>query len=381
MSYKIPLYSKSPEYSGLPEFYDFAKGCKIKIDKKQYYDFSVIGASACILGYADKYVNKQVIKCIKNGSFSSLNSRYMEKLTNLLLGMHQNYDTVRYCKGGGEALDLALMLAREKFECSNIVIYQVGYNGWKVKNTFYDYEKIIYHFENINKITTQSNRPDIIMFELIRHEFPKPEVINKLKEWQKQGTILIIDEVTTGFRFLCGGVHTLYNLEPDIIVYAKGTSNGYPMACLIGKNRIMESDLWISSTYWSDSIGFVASYYTIKKLKHCTYKLLVKLGKSVMKIWEVCAKKYKLKIKIGEVPNIASFEFLGHDSLYYKTLFIEEMQRQGILALDQFYPTFSHNAASIGAYAKACDKAFAFVKQNLTFPENKIINKLKVLNK
>ena len=371
--YKIPLYSKDPAITGLPEFYDSAKGCKIKIGKKQYYDFSVIGASACILGYADRYVNKQVIKCIKNGSFSSLNSRYMDKLTNLLLGMHQNYDTVRYCKGGGEALDLAMMLV---IKSGLEEIIQVGYNGWKIKNY-----KYISHLDNINQITKTRTRPDIIIFELLRHEYPNHKAIDKLKEWQNQGTILILDEVTTGFRFICGGIHKMYDLEPDIIVYAKGISNGYPMACLIGKEKIMESDLWISSTYWSDSIGFVAAYYTIKKLKHCNYKLLVKLGQSVRKIWQACAKSSGIKIKTGEVSNIANFDFDYKNKLELKSLFIQEMKNYGILALDQFYPTFSHNARSIGAYARACNKTFATIRKFLNGEINYNIKMLKELNK
>ncbi len=381
--YKIPLYSKNPDFTGLPLEYDSAKGCKIKIGNKTYYDFSVIGASACILGYADKYVNQKVIKCIKDGSFSSLNSIYINKVTNLLLGMHQNMDTIRYCKGGGEALDLALMLAIEKQTYKSFIM-QIGYNGWIIKNKLNDFsdDYQIDHKDNIKYILNSDYRPAILIFELIRHEYPKPEVIQKLKDWQKQGTILIIDEVTTGFRFLCGGVYQLYGLDPDIVVYAKGISNGFPMACIIGKKEVMESNLWISSTYWTDAIGFVAGYYTIKKLKHCNYKLLVKLGQAVIKIWQVCADKYGIKIKLGEVPNIANFEFDYENKLELKSLFIQEMQKYGILALDQFYPTFSHNSKAIGAYAKACDRVFNTIKLYLTNSLKRYkINMLKELKK
>jgi len=341
-----------PEFVGLPEFYDEAKGCRVKIKDKWYYDFSVIGASACILGYADKYVNRQVIKRIKKGNFSSLNSRYMAKLTDLLLAIHPYYQTVRYCKGGGEALDLALMLAIEKK--NKPVIIQVGYNGWKIKN---DVSKYV-NFKEINDLIKLVSRPDIIVFELIRHEYPDIKVIDKLKEWQKQGTVLICDEVTTGFRITFGGCHQLYGLEPDITVYAKGISNGYPLAVVIGKEAIMESDLWISSTYWTDSIGFVAGYYTLKKLKHCNYTLLIKLGQTIKTVWSELAKRYKLKIKLGDVPQIINFEFDYPNKLLLKNLFIEKMQEEGILALDQYYPSFSHDNKAVGAYIKSCNKVF-----------------------
>ena len=375
MSYKIPLYSKNSEYTRLPEFYDEARGCQVKIKDKWFYDFSVIGASACILGFADKYVNRQVIKCIKNGNFSSLNSRYMAKLTDLLLAIHPYYQTVRYCKGGGEALDLALMLAIEKK--NKPVIIQVGYNGWKIKNNVSQYV----NFKEINDLMKLISRPDIIVFELIRHEYPDIKVIDKLKEWQKQGTILICDEVTTGFRITLGGCHQLYGLEPDITVYAKGISNGYPLAVVIGKEAIMESDLWISSTYWTDSMGFVAGYYTIKKLKHCNYTLLIKLGQTIKTVWTELAKRYKIKIKTGCVPQIINFEFDYPNKLLLKNLFIEKMQEEGILALDQFYPTFAHDNKAVGTYIKACNKVFKFISENLDRPEHFIKNRIKELKK
>lgn len=372
--YKIPLISKMPEYTGLPEFYDEAKDCRVKIKNEWFYDFSVIGASACILGYNDFYVNHHVKKCINKGNFSSLNSRYMEKLTNLLLAIHPKMSTIRYGKSAGEMLYLALELAKEKIKSKDAVflnkksIYQIGYNGWIIKNG----EKIEHieneiftkkHFENINDLQNIKERPDILIFELVRHENPK--VIEKINEWQEQGSILIVDEVTTGFRFCCGGLYQLYNLNPDMVIYAKGISNGYPMSCIVGKEKIMQSDLWISSTYWTDSIGFVAAYYTIKKLKYCNYLLLKKIGNSVMSLWKSYSKKYDIPIKLGEIPYIANFEFGIGNKNDLKSLFIQEMQKKGILALDQFYPTFAHNTKSLKMYSKALDFTFSQISKYL----------------
>jgi len=381
--YKIPLFSKMPEYVGLPEFYDEAKDCRIKIGNKWFYDFSVIGASACILGYADSYVNHFVKKCINKGNFSSLNSRYMQRLTDLLLAIHPYYQTVRYCKGGGEALKVALDLAQEKKQVQNWNMCFIGYNGWILKNVqiCLNNQRDFKHFNKINDIINIYKRPDIIVFELIRHEYPDIKAIDKLKEWQKQGTILICDEVTTGWRLTYGGCHTLYGLEPDITVYAKGISNGYPLAVVIGKENIMESNLWISSTCWTDSIGFVAGYYTLKKLKHCNYTLLIKLGQTIKTVWRELAKRYKLKIKLGDVPQIINFEFDYSNKLLLKNLFIEKMQEEGILALDQFYPMFAHTEKAMGAYIKACNKVFKFISKNLDRPEHFIKNRIKELNK
>lgn len=378
-NFEIPLYSKNPEFTGLPLYYDEAKDCRIKINNTWFYDFSTMGVGCNILGYKDKYVNHFVKNCINKGNISSLNTRYMEKLTNLLLSIHKDYNYIRYAKCGGEALDIALKLAIDIFRDKIITIYQIGYNGWLIKNEDDTEYKSIQHKDKINDIINENIRPDIIIFELVRHEYPQQEVFKKLNDWQKQGTILIIDEVTTGFRFCCGGIYQLYDLKPDIIVYAKGISNGYPFACIIGKEEILKSNMWISSTYWTDSIGFVAAYYTIKKLKYCNYLLLNKLGESVYRIWTKIASLHNLRIKTGKVNNIANFEFDYACKNELKSIFIQEMYKNGIIATNQFYPSFSHNSTSIVKYLKAINKTFEIIKKYIECEINYDIIKLKEL--
>ena len=76
-----------------------------------------------------------------------------------------------------------------------------------------------------------------------------------------------MDEITVGFRLNNGGAHLLYDLEPDVAVFAKGMSNGFPMAAIIGKGDVMEvvQDTFISSTYWTERVGPTAALATDKK--------------------------------------------------------------------------------------------------------------------
>ena len=385
--YKIPLYSKTPEYTGFPEFYDKAKDMNIWIDGKKYLDMCHhLGTH--LLGYSNSYVNHHVKKCIDKGNTSLLNHKYMEKLSNLMLGIHGWADCVRFGNSGGEAIYLAYELAKEKKRNPiGCWILFAGYHGWELQNYVITKEKeqlriINLGIDGINRIINEkADRPDILVFELVRHEYPKPKTIKILKEWQKQGTILILDEITSGFKFSCGGAHLLYDLVPDICVFSKCIANGYSMSIIIGKEKYMESDLWISSTNWSDGIGFVAAYHTIKMLKHCDYRLLVKLGNSIKKIWQTCSRKHEIKIKVGEVPQIMNFEFDYKNKLDLKSYFIQEMLKENILASDQFYPSFKHTAKHIGKYAKACNKVFSKIKKNFDNIENLVYNKLKVLDK
>jgi len=383
--YKIPLYSKTPEYTGFPEFYDRAKGVHVWIKGKKYLDMCHHLGNT-MLGTSNNYVNHHVKKCIDKGNTSLLNHRYMEKLSNLLLGAHQWADAVRFCNSGGEAMKLALDLAEEKIkeEYPNMAYYinqLYGYNGWHIKNIKENGKFKHYVYNKINDILKRTNRPEILVFELIRHEYPKPGTIALLKKWQEQGTILVLDEITSGFKFNCGGAHLLYDLEPDICVFSKAIGNGYPISVIIGKERYMKSNLFISSTNWTDGIGFVAGYHTIKALKHCNYRYIVKLGSSMMQIWRTCANANNVKIKVGEVPSIANFEFEYENKLDIKAYFIQEMLKEGILASDQFYPSFAHKWEHIKQYTRACNKVFGKIRKNFDNIEKLVYNKLKILDK
>src|SRR5205823_11104627 len=96
------------------------------------------------------------------------------------------------------------------------------------------------------------------------------------------GAVLIVDEISAGFRLNTGGAHLLFGLEPDIAVFSKAIGNGYPMAAIIGKSDVMEAAqrTFISSTYWTERIGPTAALATIRKHRaHDVASHLIRIGK------------------------------------------------------------------------------------------------------
>ncbi|HCR17068.1 MAG TPA: hypothetical protein DIU35_06260, partial [Candidatus Latescibacteria bacterium] len=81
--------------------------------------------------------------------------------------------------------------------------------------------------------------------------------------------VLIFDEVSCGFRISLGGVQEVTGVIPDMSVFAKAISNGYPMAAVVGKREVMEpaARMFISSAYWDDPIGIVAALTTLRELE------------------------------------------------------------------------------------------------------------------
>ncbi|MGZ7068533.1 MAG: aminotransferase class III-fold pyridoxal phosphate-dependent enzyme [Methanobacterium sp.] len=279
-----------------PSYYKKAKGVEIwDLDDNKYIDMSIMGVGTCILGYADDDVNNAVKRAVDNGSMSTLNCYEEVELAEILLNLHPWAEMVRYARTGGESMAIAIRIARAYSNKDKIAF--CGYHGWHdwYLSANLENEKnlngqllpglkplgvpsnlsgntIPFNYNKIEELEEIINNNDIgvIVVEPIRHDHPKKGFLESIREIADDiGAVLIFDEITSGFRMNIGGIHELYNVNPDIVVYGKALSNGYPMAAIIGKHDVMNAsqDSFISSTYWTERIGPTASIATINKMK------------------------------------------------------------------------------------------------------------------
>ena len=126
------LLSKRPEMwlpEMWPSYYSKAKGCGVwDLDGNHYYDFSIMGVGANVLGYAYDPVDNAAKHAIDKGSMCTLNAPEEVSLAEKLLELHEWADMVRYAKAGGEAMAAAARIARA---CTGKdIILVCGYHGW-----------------------------------------------------------------------------------------------------------------------------------------------------------------------------------------------------------------------------------------------------------
>ncbi|MBI5221599.1 MAG: aminotransferase class III-fold pyridoxal phosphate-dependent enzyme [Candidatus Magasanikbacteria bacterium] len=386
-----------------PAYYQKAKGIEVvDLDGKKYLDMSIMGVGSCILGYADKDVNSAVKKVIDNGSMCTLNSPEEVELAKLLLSIHPWAGMVRYARTGGEAVAVAVRIARASAGKQKVAF--CGYHGWHdwylsgnlasdknlnghllpgleprgVPNELFN-SAIPFQFNQIDQLRkiVKENSIGVIIMEVFRHQEPKNNFLQDVRKIADEiGAVLIFDEVSSGFRMCLGGVHSKYQVNPDITVFGKAMSNGFPMAAIIGKKKIMDSAqlTFISSTYWTERIGPTAALATIKKLrKKKVFTHLDKIGALVGKGWDKLAKKHGLDIKVIGPMAIITIEFNYRNSQAIKTLFIQEMLRRGFLASLSVYLSFAHKEHHIKKYLKSVDEVFGIIKEAI---DNKNVEKL-----
>jgi len=375
-----------------PAYYSKAKGAYVwDLDGTSYLDMSLMGVGSCILGYADTEVNAAVKRAVNNGSMSTLNAPEEVELAELLCKIHPWAHMVRYARTGGEAMAIAERIARA--HTGKDVIAFCGYHGWHdwylatnlarkdglkehllagllpagvpkgLRGTI-----LPFHYNNIGELQTIVKKAGknlaAIVMEPIHNVEPKENFLKKVRSIAtKTGAVLIFDEITVGWKLTYGGAHLKYKVNPDIAVFSKAMSNGYPMAAIIGKRSVMQAaqGSFISSTYWTERIGPVAALATLKKMKRIDASARIrKAGMVVRAGWKKLAAKHGLAITIGGVVPISNFTLqYGKDSQALKTLFVQEMLDRNFLATNMFFASCAHTDAHIRTYLRAVDQVFA----------------------
>lgn len=371
-----------------PPYAKKASGCTIEdLDGNNFLDFSTMGIGSCLLGYADKKVNEAVQKVVANGSMCSLNFPEEVELAEELLKLHPWADMVRYARSGGEILAQAARIARAGTGKDRIVF--CGYHGWHdwyLAGNLQDGDQlgdhlltgleplgvpaglkgtaVPFHYNVIEELDAALALGDIaaIIMEPFRYQEPENDFLQKVREKAKKaGAVLIFDEVTSGWRYVHGGIHQLYSVTPDIAVYAKAISNGFPCAALVGKEEIMQyaQETFISSTYWTERVGSAAAIATIKELKEQQVaEYLLETGKKVQAIWKNAADSHNLSITIEGRPALTHFSFNHDKPQVLSTLLTQELLDKSILGNTAYYGSFAHKEEHITIYEAALNEAF-----------------------
>lgn len=390
------LLSKRPDMFSLgawPGYFSKAKGATVwDLDGKEYLDMSIGGIGACVLGYADDEVDDAVIRTIRNGVASSLNCPEEVELADLLCEIHPWAQMVRYTRSGGEALALAVRLARA--HTGRDVIAFCGYHGWSdwylAANLAEDKAldgHLIPGLEplgvprglrgssfpfNYNKLEELQAIADAnegklagIVMESIRSSDPEPGFIEGVRALANTtGAVLIMDEVSAGFRYCTGGAHLVkhHSVTPDMAVFSKALGNGYAISAIIGKEDVMQAaqNTFVSSTNWTDRVGPTAAVATIRKYqREEPFHKFIAFGTRIKKEWVRLGEKHGFKTHAEGMEAMAHFAFDTPDFLSYKAYFIQLMLEKGILASNLCYLMNSHTEADIERYLTACDECFA----------------------
>ncbi|MGY3804543.1 aspartate aminotransferase family protein [Pigmentibacter ruber] len=300
-------------------FIQQAKGAKlIDCNGKEYIDFR-LGYGPIILGYGDARIDNAVIEQIKEsgilyGFSSPLDLQVVEQMQKIC----PQLEMVRFANSGTEAVMGAVRTARSYTKKNHVAIVEGGFHGlcdemmWRP-----DYENRIKNLlplgsglapssqNHISYISMNDDEELHSLFASKSHDLAailmepiignagsisvqKPWLERLQKMCQQHGTLLIFDEVKTGFRVALGGAQQLYGMKADLSTYAKAMGNGYPIAAFGGRRDIMEiigphkGGVTHGGTYTANLIGMRAANKTLEILsKGLVYETIFSIGEKI----------------------------------------------------------------------------------------------------
>ena len=403
------LLSRRPTQAALgvsPVYAAKAKGCRIwDVDGNEYVDW-MSGVGPIILGYADDVVDAAVKQQIERGGICSIVHESAVELAEELVRLIPSAEMVRYAKGGGEACTVAVRIARGVTGKDKVLF--CGYHGWHdwylaanlggerldrhlrpgiepigvprvLEGTTIPFEYgDLQMLEDLLK--THGNEVACIMMEPMRTELPPPGYLDGVRDLAtKYGVVLIFDEVSSGFRIALGGVQEYTGVVPDLSVFAKAISNGYPMAAVVGKREVMEpaSRMFISSAYWDDPIGTVAALTTLRELeRRDAVTHFERVGASFKERINRAAREAGVAAECVGVAAHPGIRFQVADAETARkvtTLFVQENARRGLILSTGFFFNCAHDEAALDHTEAVVRQSFAVIRDGL---ENRRLDEL-----
>ncbi len=395
------LLSKRPEMF-LPDYWPsyYKKAFKtfvIDSEGKKYIDM-ICAVGQNTLGYSNSKINSKVISASRLGNMSTLNSYEEVRLTKEILKIHKWADMAKYARSGGEANAIAIRIARSAAKNHKVAV--CGYHGWhdwylsanlkikdnlknhllpglstsgvpkNLKNTVFTFN--YGNFEQLKKIVNR-HHIGVIKMEVSRGSLPDINFLKKVRKiCDQKKIILIFDECTSGFRRNFGGLHLTTGVNPDLAMFGKALGNGYAITAVIGKKKIMKkaSNSFISSTFWTERIGFAAALETLSEMRRLkSWKKITMSGRFFNNELKKITKKIDLDLEISGIESITSFKFNYKNHLAYKTFITQEMLKKGYLASNLTFFNIYHTTKVIKDYLIKLEKILLKIKH---FEKNKI---------
>jgi glutamate-1-semialdehyde 2,1-aminomutase len=368
-----------------PVYIQRGKGSHVwDVDGNEYIDYnSAIGPIS--LGYAYPAVDDAIKAQLEDGITFSMMHPLEVEVSELLQEIIPNAEAVKISKTGADVCSAAIRVARaftgrEKIFCC-------GYHGWHdwyigitsrnagipdaIQNMTYTFE-----FNDIDSIKAAlDDTVAALILEPFIFEAPKPGFLQQLAEVCKEnGTLLIFDEMWTGFRIALGGAQEYFNVKPDLAVYSKACANGMPIAFLTGRADVMElfnSKVFSYTTFGGEALSLAACMATIHELRDKNVpQYLDEKGALLKDGYNQIAIETGMDIYtrcIGyNCRSMVTFTPEAGNGLEVKALMQQEMIKRGILWGGFHNMNFSHSDEDIQYTLSAYRDVMPIMKEAIT---------------
>lgn len=352
---------------------------------------------AVTLGYAEPTVAAAAIQQIHFGNNLTRPSLIELQAAELMCELFESVDMVKFAKNGSVVTTAALKVARgytgRKYIARCLDHPFFSYDDWFIGDTPLtrgipdEHHALTLNFRYNDIASVEKLFADYpgqiagLIMEPATGGHPENDFLHKVQALCKaNGTVFILDEMITGFRWDLRGAQKYYGIVPDLCTFGKGMANGFSVAALGGKREIMEIGgikdagkerlFLISTTHGAEMCGLGAFVETVKFYKeHDVTRHLWEYGEKLMGGMNAIAKELGIgkEFEVYGVPcspNYATRDRAGNVSMPLRTLFSQEMIKQGVL-MPWIAVSYAHGEEELRLTLDATRKALEVYKKAL----------------
>ena len=394
---------------GEPVFFERGVGAYLyDVDGKRYVDY--VGSwGPMILGHADPDVIRAVQESAANGLGFGAPTAIETRMADLLCQLVPSMDMVRMVSSGTEATMSAIRLARGFTGRDKIVKFEGCYHGHSdsllvkagsgaltlgvptspgVPVALAEHT-ITLEYNNLDQVREAfahiGGQVAAIIVEPVAGNMncvpPLPGFLEGLREvCNDYGTVLIFDEVMTGFRVALGGAQAYYGVTPDLTTLGKIVGGGLPVGAFGGKREIMEQiaplgPVYQAGTLSGNPVAMAAGLATLEKIQAPGFhERLTKTTEKLTTGLIECARSAGIPLSTNQVggmfglffteaKEVNNFYAVGQCNIDRFRLFFHEMLKHGVYlapsAYEAGFVSAAHDDTALDATFTAAEKSFA----------------------
>jgi glutamate-1-semialdehyde 2,1-aminomutase len=379
-----------------PGFIVRGKGCHSwDLDGNEFIEYGM-GLRAVALGHAFEPVVEAAYRQMKLGINFSRPSTLEVDLAESFLQLIDGADMVKFAKNGSDVTTAAVKLARAYtgrdlvaicgdqpfFSTDDWFIGSMKMNAG-IPQTILDMT-LKFRYNDLESLRDLVDKhPGQIACVLMEAETtipPDPGYLEVAKELcEKNGIVLVFDEMITGFRWHLGGAQKFHGVVPHLSTFGKAMGNGFAIAALAGKHELMrlggidhdqQRVFLLSTTHGAENHALAAALATINIYReHDVIGTLWRQGERLQQLVNRSIVENRLAGFFGLLGRPCNLVFATYDenheaSQAFRTLFMQELIERGVIA-PSFVVSHSHTDADIDQTAEAIFEAHRVYRQAL----------------
>ncbi len=324
----------------------------------------IMGLGPLILGYNNTHVNDAIRTQLESGiTFSQMHPLEVE-VSELLTKHIPCAEMVRFGKTGSDATTAAVRCARAFTKRDRIAL--CGYHGWHdwhIGVTTRD-QGVPAAVKDLSHCFTYNDLASLkMLFKQFPGEFaavimepvgiiePEDGFLESIKQMAHEaGSLLIFDEVVTGFRMAIGGAQEYYNVTPDMACFGKAMANGMPLSAIVGRSDIMTlfNEIFFSGTFNGEALSLAACKATTEELLRTGGLNLIRdYGERLIAGLQIIINDNGLNDVVKPVGmgvrSVLTFPHANDEEmLARRTFFMQECVKRGLLYFCLHLPCVAH---------------------------------------